>query len=110
MEMMLGGVYWNPTFNENASSESVLRYFAGSAPKLDVNYIWGDLEHPYLRSTAAFSSTSTTTIRATWANTCSGPPPIPGLVFTGGLTMVDVNKPSADGPQADAFPGIHLLP
>ncbi|HKP97214.1 MAG TPA: hypothetical protein VJ385_15800 [Fibrobacteria bacterium] len=97
MELMLGGIYWNPTFNENASSESVLRYFAGSAPKLDVNYIWGDLEHPYLRVDGGIFQYKYNDYSRNLGEYMFRTSAYPGLVFTGGLTMVDINKPSLTG-------------
>lgn len=97
MEMMLGGIYWNPTFNENAGSESVLRYFAGSAPKLNVNYIWGDLENPYLRLDGGIFQYKYNDYARNLGEYMFKTSAYPGLVFTGGLTMVDINKPSLTG-------------
>jgi hypothetical protein len=97
MEMMLGGIYWNPTYNENASSESVLRYFAGSAPKLDVNYIWGDIENPFLRIDAGIFQYKYNDYARNLGEYMFRTTAYPGMVFTGGLTMVDINKPSLTG-------------
>lgn len=97
LDMMLGGIYWNPTYNENASSESVLRYFAGSAPKLNVNYIWGDLEHPWLRLDGGIFQYKYNDYARNLGEYMFRTSAYPGLVFTGGLTLVDINKPSLTG-------------
>lgn len=97
LDMMLGGIYWNPTFNENASSESVLRYFAGSAPKLNVNYVWGDLEKPTFRLDGGIFQYKYNDYSRNLGEYMFRTSAYPGLVFTGGLTLVDVNKASLTG-------------
>ena len=97
LDLILGGIYWNPTFNENGSSESVLRYFAGSAPKVNVSYIWGEIDQPTLRVDGGIFPYKYNDYARNLGEYAFRTSAYPGLVYTGGLTSVDVNKPSVTG-------------
>lgn len=93
----LGGIFWNPTYNENSSSESSLRYFAATAPRASLTYVYGDLEKPWLTLEAGmfpykYSEHSRNLGEYMFRTTA-----YPSQVFNGGLTWVDMSRAQLTG-------------
>lgn len=97
LEGVLGGIYWNPTYNENTNAESDLRYFAAVAPRASVTYLFGDLAKPsFLVEAGAFSykyNDNARNLGEYMFRSIS----YPAQVFTGGLNWVGVDRASVLG-------------
>jgi hypothetical protein len=112
LNAVIGGVYWNPTFNENSSSESSLRYFAAGAPRASATYIFGDLAKPSFTIEAGLFpyKYNDHNLGEYMFRTTS----YPTQVFNGGLTWVEVNRAQVSGlriaqPLGDIFSHEALL-
>jgi hypothetical protein len=100
MDVSLGGIFWNPTYNENSSSENVLRYFAAGSPRLDVSYSFGDPASPYLKIDGGIFQYKYNEYARNLGEYVFRTAAYPQLVYTGGLTYVDVNKATLTGFKA----------
>jgi hypothetical protein len=102
LDAILGGIYWNPTFNENTSSESDLRYFAAMAPRASITYIFGDLAKPaVLVETGIFGykyNDNSRNLGEYMFRSIS----YPSQVFTGGLNWVGVDRAQVTGMRITA--------
>jgi hypothetical protein len=50
LDLLVGGVYYIPTYQQPSELPSKIRYFAGSVPRMDVSYLFGpDPKKPFLR-------------------------------------------------------------
>ncbi len=93
----IGGIYWNPTFNENSSSENVLRYFAASAPRMSGTYVFGEVSSPSLTVEAGIFPYKYNDYTHNLGEYMFRTTAYPTQVFNGGLTWVDVNRASVTG-------------
>jgi hypothetical protein len=96
----LGGVYWNPTYNENSNSESFLRYFAAAAPRASATYVFGDLEKPAATVEVGMFPYKYNDNTHNLGEYMFRSTAYPTQVFTGGLTWVDVNRAQVTGLRA----------
>jgi hypothetical protein len=93
----VGGIYWNPTYNENASSESFLRYFAAAAPRASATYAFGDPADPTVSVEAGMFPYKYNDHTHNLGEYLFRSTAYPTQVFTGGLTWVDVNRAQVTG-------------
>src|SRR5690606_18695742 len=105
LDAVLGGIYWNPTFNENTTAESDLRYFAAMAPRASLTYKFGDLEKPALTvETGIFPykyNDNSRNLGEYMFRSIS----YPSQVFTGGLNWVGVDRAQVTGMRFTAPTG-----
>jgi hypothetical protein len=93
----VGGVYWNPTYNENASSESFLRYFAAAAPRASATYVFGEVADPVVTVEAGMFPYKYNDQTHNLGEYLFRSTAYPTQIFTGGLTWVDVNRAQVTG-------------
>jgi len=98
VDALVGGTYWNPSFNENVSSESSLRYFAAAAPRAEISYAFGGTpSEPFLKATGGLFQYKYNEYSRNLGEYMFRTTAYPTQVMTGGLTWVDVNRASVTG-------------
>lgn len=105
LDAVLGGIYWNPTFNENTTSESELRYFTAMAPEASVSYRFGDLRHPALTVEAGIFPYKYNDHSRNLGEYMFRSISYPSQVFTGALNWVGVDRPQVTGLRLNAPTG-----
>lgn len=93
----IGGIYWNPTFNENSSSESSLRYFAAMAPRASATYTFGDIAKPSFTIEAGLFPYKYNEYSRNLGEYLFRTTAYPSQVFNGGLTWVEANRAQVTG-------------
>lgn len=101
IDALLGGVYWNPSFNENVSSANARRYFAATAPRAQIGYaLGGTPEEPFVQFTGGLFQHKYNDYARNLGEYMFRATAYPTQVVTGGLTWVDVNRASVTGLKA----------
>ncbi len=108
LDAVIGGMYWNPTFNENTTSESELRYFAAMAPEASLSYRFGDLRHPALTIEAGIFPYKYNDHARNLGEYMFRSISYPSQVFTGALNWVGVDRPQVTGLRLGAPTGPNL--
>jgi hypothetical protein len=97
LHAVIGGIYWNPTFNENSSSESSLRYFAAAAPRASATYVFGDVSEPSFTIEAGMFPYKYNEHSRNLGEYMFRTTAYPTQVFNGGLTWVEANRAQITG-------------
>ncbi len=105
LDATIGGIYWNPTFNENTTSESDLRYFAAMAPQASLSYRFGDLRDPALTVEAGIFPYKYNAHARNLGEYMFRSISYPSQVFTGALNWVGVDRPQVTGLRLSAPTG-----
>ncbi len=97
LDVLIGGTYWSPTYNENADINNSLRYFTAAAPRINVTYAFGDPKVPFLKADFGIFQYKYNENVRNLGEYLFRTTAYPGLVYTGGLTLVENNKAQVAG-------------
>lgn len=101
VDALIGGVYWNPTYNENVSSANARRYFAATAPRAEISYaLGGTPEEPLVKITGGLFQHKYNDYARNLGEYMFRTTAYPSQVVTGGLTWVGVDRASVTGVKA----------
>jgi hypothetical protein len=93
----VGGVYWNPTIASNADPNYFFRFFSPSLSRFDVSYGFGDRKKPFLTLDAGVFPYKYNEYAHDLGEYMFRTNSYPGIIYTGGLTYVDVNSATVTG-------------
>lgn len=97
LDLSIGGVYWNPTVASNADPNYFFRFFSPSLSKFDVSYGFGDKQKPFLTVDAGLFPYKYNEYAHDLGEYLFRSNAYPGIIYTGGLTYVDVNSATVTG-------------
>jgi hypothetical protein len=101
LNAIVGGTYWNPTYNNATGAEGTLRYFAAAVPRASISYsAIGEPSKPTLSFEAGIFPYKYNDYTHNLGEYMFRSVAYPSQVYTGGLTSVDVNRATVTGIKA----------
>ena len=103
LDLLIGGVYYIPTYQQPSELPTKIRYFAGSVPRMDVSYLFGDPTAPTLRLDAGIFSYKYNDYSRNLGEYMYRSGTYPGWLFTGapgGITYLDASMAQVTGLKA----------
>jgi hypothetical protein len=101
LNAIIGGTYWNPTYNNATNPEGTLRYFAAAVPRASITYsAIGEPSKPTLSVEAGLFPYKYNDYTHNLGEYMFRSVSYPSQVYTGGLTWVDVNRATVTGAKA----------
>lgn len=110
LDLLVGGVYYIPTYQQPSELPSKLRYFAGSVPRVDVSYLFGENpKEPFLRLDGGVFNYKYDAYARNLGEYMFRTGTYPGWVFTGapgGITYLDAAMAQVTGLKASQTRGM----
>ncbi len=100
---LIGGVYWAPTL-ETSDRATKTRFFAGSVPRFEVSYLFGDLEEPDWVLTGGIFSYKYNENSRNLGEYMFRTGAYPNWISTGGLTYVGTSGATLTGTRLQHIP------
>jgi hypothetical protein len=96
LDVTIGGTYFTNT-KELSDASTKVRYFAGSLPRLDVTYVFGDVQDPFLKLNGGIFNYKYNEYARNLGEYAFRSGTYPGWISTGGLTFVGINSAQVTG-------------
>lgn len=101
LNAIIGGTYWNPTYNNATGAEGTLRYFAAAVPRASIGYsALGEPSKPTLSLEAGIFPYKYNDNANNLGEYLFRSVSYPSQVYTGGLTWVGANRATVTGAKA----------